>query len=197
MKTIISTFSVAFFTSILFGFYLYSHTNGVEVIAQEVKSTQAISSVSSETRVKRAIVALNPTRGNTATGIAHFIEVEGGVRIVATLDNLSPGKHGFHIHEFGDCSAPDASSAGGHFNPTHQKHGGPDHFERHVGDLGNIVANERSRARYDRVDSVISLNGSNSIIGKSLVVHAKADDFTTQPTGDSGGRVACGIIVAQ
>lgn len=152
---------------------------------------------SSQTPVRRAIVAINPTKGNTAIGLAHFIEVEGGIRIVVTMDNLSPGKHGFHIHEFGDCSAPDASSAGGHFNPTHQKHGGPEFLERHVGDLGNIVANDKGKARYDRVDTVISLNGPNSIIGKSLVVHANPDDFTTQPTGNSGGRIACGLIVAQ
>jgi Cu-Zn family superoxide dismutase len=196
MKKILPTFSIAFLTSTLLSSSLFYGLN-TALDASQTNSSPANPSDPSEARIKRAIVALNPTRGNTATGIAHFIEVDGGIRVVATLDNLSPGKHGFHIHEFGDCSAPDASSAGGHFNPTHQKHGGPDHFERHAGDLGNIVANEKSRARYDRVDAVISLNGPRSIIGKSLIVSAKADDFSTQPSGDAGGAVACGVIVVQ
>lgn len=165
--------------------------------ADESKPKNASTETSKDETVKRAIVALNPTKGNKAIGLAHFIQVEGGVRIVVTMDSLSPGKHGIHIHEFGDCSAPDGSSTGGHFNPTRQNHGSPDALQRHIGDLGNIVANERGKARYDRTDTVISLNGPNSIIGKSLVVHANGDDLTTQPTGNSGGRIACGLIVAQ
>ena len=94
--------------------------------SNEINSYSIKNSNPPETHVRRAIVALNPTKGNTAIGIAHFIEVEGGILVVCTMDNLSPGKHGFHVHEFGDCSAPDASSAGGHFNPTKQKHRGPD-----------------------------------------------------------------------
>lgn len=168
-----------------------------EPSSNEINAHSIKNSKPAESPVRRAIVALNPTKGNTAIGIAHFIEVDGGIRVVCTMDNMPPGKHGFHIHEFGDCSAPDGSSAGGHFNPTKQNHGAPDAVQRHVGDLGNIVANEKGRARYDRVDTVISLNGPNSIVGRSLVVHANGDDFTTQPTGNSGGRIACGIIVAQ
>lgn len=145
-------------------------------------------------RVKKVVAGLNPTKGNTAGGIVTFTEVEGGVRIVADVEGLSPGKHGFHIHEFGDISAPDAASAGGHFNPTKKKHGGPDFLERHVGDLGNIVANEQGYARYDRVDPIIELNGPNSIVGRSVIVHASADDYKTQPAGNSGGRVCCGVI---
>jgi len=144
--------------------------------------------------IARAVAALNPTTGNQANGIVHFTAVKGGIRIVAKMQGLTPGKHGFHIHEFGDCSAPDASSAGGHFNPTHQQHGGPDHLERHAGDLGNIVADQYGIAHYDRIDTVITLNGPNSIIGKSLIVHSNPDDYTTQPTGNAGGRIACGII---
>ncbi len=150
-----------------------------------------------EEPVKRAIVALNPTKGNKAIGLAHFIEVDGGIRVVVTMDNMPPGKHGIHIHEFGDCSAPDGTSTGGHFNPTRKSHGSPDALQRHVGDLGNIVANEKGHGRYDRVDTVISLNGPYSIIGKSLVVHSNGDDFVTQPTGNSGAPIACGLIVAQ
>jgi superoxide dismutase, Cu-Zn family len=145
--------------------------------------------------IKKAVAALNPTKGNHVQGVVNFTEVEGGIHITATIEGLTPGKHGFHIHEFGDCSAPDGSSAGGHFNPTNQKHGGPDHLERHAGDLGNIVADAFGIAHYDRVDSVITLNGPNTIIGRSLIVHANPDDLKTQPTGNAGGRVACGLIV--
>jgi superoxide dismutase, Cu-Zn family len=146
---------------------------------------------------KRAVAALNPTKGNDANGVVTFEAVEGGVKIVAKIEGLTPGKHGFHIHEFGDCSAPDGASAGGHFNPTHKKHGGPDHLERHAGDLGNIVADEKGHGEYERVDSVITLSGPDTIIGRSVVIHSNADDFVTQPTGNAGGRVACGIIITR
>jgi superoxide dismutase, Cu-Zn family len=143
---------------------------------------------------KKAVAALNPTKGNQANGMVNFVAVEGGVRITAKVEGLTPGKHGFHIHEYGDCSSPDGSSAGGHFNPMHQRHGGPDHHERHAGDLGNIVADESGIGHYDRIDNVITLNGPNSIIGKSVIVHANPDDFKTQPSGNAGGRIACGVI---
>lgn len=143
---------------------------------------------------KRAIAILNPTKGNQVTGVVKFEAVEGGVKITAQVDGLTPGKHGFHIHEFGDCSSPDGASAGGHFNPTHKKHGSPDALERHAGDLGNIYADDKGHGEYERIDHVITLTGSDTIIGRSIVVHALPDDFTTQPTGNAGGRVACGVI---
>lgn len=158
-------------------------------------STEAAEdSFPSESGPKKAIAVLNPTQDNIATGIITFTATPNGTRIVANMDGLSPGEHGLHIHEKGDCSASDAESAGGHFNPTHAKHGGPDDSERHVGDLGNIVADEQGRAHYERLDPIISLGGENSIIGKSVIVHKSADDFKTQPTGNSGSRVCCGAI---
>lgn len=147
--------------------------------------------------IKTAKCVLYPTQGNQATGHVSFTAVSGGVHIVADLEGLTPGDHGFHIHEFGDCSAPDASSAGGHFNPSKKPHGSPNTVERHAGDLGNITADANGKAHYDRIDEVIELNGENTIIGRSIIVHAKADDFTTQPTGNSGSRVACGVIEAE
>jgi Cu-Zn family superoxide dismutase len=143
---------------------------------------------------KRAIAILNPTKGNLVNGVVNFEVVEGGVRITAKIDNLTPGKHGFHIHEYGDCSAPDGASAGGHFNPSHKQHGGPDNLERHAGDLGNVVADEKGHAEYERIDSIITLTGPDTIVGRSVVIHALPDDYKTQPTGNSGGRVACGVI---
>ncbi len=146
--------------------------------------------------LKKASVFLNPTKGNKAHGIVSFTEVDGGgIQIIADVEGLAPGKHGFHIHEFGDCSAPDGSSAGGHFNPTGTPHGSPDHAERHAGDLGNIVADENGRGHYERLDKVIKLSGPHTIMGRSLVVHSNADDYSTQPTGNAGGRICCGVIM--
>lgn len=144
---------------------------------------------------KGAKAVLTPTKESNVRGVVTFIPVKEGIRIIADVEGLSPGKHGFHIHEKGDCSAPDAKSAGSHFNPTHAKHGSPDDPERHLGDLGNIEADSRGHAHYDRVDHVIALSGENSIIGKSVIVHSDADDYKTQPTGNAGSREACGVIV--
>jgi Cu-Zn family superoxide dismutase len=149
-----------------------------------------------ERKVKKAYAVIDPTQGFEAVGAVTFAAMpEGGVRIIADIGGLKPGKHGFHIHEHGDCSAPDASSAGGHFNPTNKKHGGPDTAERHVGDLGNIEANASGFAHYDRVDTLISLDGPNSIIGKSVLIHEDEDDLTTDPSGNSGKRIGCGMVV--
>ena len=143
---------------------------------------------------QRAIAELEPTQGNSVVGTVTFASLNGSVRVEATVSGLAPGMHGIHIHENGDCSAPDASSAGGHFDPTGAQHGAPDGQQRHVGDLGNLEAGEDSTAQYNRVDSLISLSGMNSIVGKSGVVHSGEDDLTTQPSGDSGSRLACGVI---
>jgi Cu-Zn family superoxide dismutase len=123
-----------------------------------------------------------------------FTVVDGGVRVVADLDGLSPGKHGFHIHTYGDCTSADGTSAGGHFAPHGRPHGAPTDTERHVGDLGNVVADADGHAHYDRVDPIIALHGENSIIGRGVILHAGEDDLTSQPTGAAGARVACGVI---
>lgn len=141
-----------------------------------------------------AVAILNPTQGSEVYGRVAFAPVDKGILVVAEVHGLTPGKHGFHIHEKGDCSAPDGSSAGGHFNPTNMPHAGPDAEKRHVGDLGNIEADENGDAFYERVDTVIKLEGENSIIGKAVIVHSGVDDLETQPTGDAGGRLACGVI---
>ncbi len=142
----------------------------------------------------KAVCVLNPTEGNEVSGIVTFTKTDGGIKIVANLEGLTPGKHGFHIHEFGDCSRLDGKSAGGHFNPDGKKHGAPDSEERHVGDLGNLLANEEGKAYYEMIDSYISFSGPHSIIGRAIIVHAGEDDLTSQPTGAAGARVACGVI---
>jgi superoxide dismutase, Cu-Zn family len=145
----------------------------------------------------RAVAHLRPTEGNRVWGIVTFTPVANGVRVSADVLGLTPGKHGFHIHEKGDCSAPDATSAGGHFNPTGMPHGGPHSDVRHVGDFGNLVADENGRAKATFIDKHIQLDGPHSIIGRSVIVHAKEDDLKSQPSGDAGGRVACGVIEMQ
>ena len=113
---------------------------------------------------------------------------------LATFEGLTPGRHGFHIHEKGDCSSPDFNSAGGHFNPAAMPHGSPTDPQHHAGDFGNLEANQDGIARYERVFNWLSFKGTNSIIGRAVIVHAKADDLKTQPTGNAGGRQACGVI---
>jgi Cu-Zn family superoxide dismutase len=143
----------------------------------------------------KAIALMHPTAGNKVSGTVTFTEEADGVRVRADLTGLAPGKHGFHVHEFGDCSAPDLASAGGHFNPTNKPHAGPDAAERHVGDMGNVEADASGAAKLDYVDHEISLaNDQRCIIGRSVIVHAKADDLKSQPSGDSGARIACGVI---
>jgi Cu-Zn family superoxide dismutase len=143
---------------------------------------------------KTAVAVLHPTEGNDVQGIVKFTEVAGGVEVVADIDGLTPGRHGFHIHEFGDCSALDATSAGGHFNPLDMEHGAPTDEQRHLGDLGNITADNEGHAHFEWTDGMLALNGPNSIIGRAVIVHAGEDDLQTQPTGNAGPRVACGVI---
>ena len=142
-----------------------------------------------------ATAALNPTKDSNVKGTVSFTKVRDGVRITGEITGLTPGAHGFHVHEKGDCSAPDATSAGGHYNPTDMPHGAPDAALRHVGDFGNIEADASGVAKFSYVDHVIMIDGPNSIIGRAVIVHAKPDDFRTQsPPGNAGPRVACGVI---
>jgi Cu-Zn family superoxide dismutase len=144
--------------------------------------------------VSKAVAVLHPSSGSDARGVVIFTEIGNDVRVTVEAKGLTPGKHGFHIHQFGDCSAPDAVSAGPHFNPTDMPHGGPEERNRHVGDLGNITAGEDGIVRENLVDSIIALNGPNSIIGRAVVIHAKQDDLKSQPSGEAGARIACGVI---
>ncbi len=144
---------------------------------------------------KTATATLAPTAKSKVTGTVTFKEVDGGVEVTANIENLKPGEHAFHVHENGDCSAPDASSAGGHYNPENHKHGAPTAAEHHAGDFGNLTAGKDGKATKTITMPGISLgDGPNSIVGKAFIVHEKKDDFKTQPTGNAGGRVACGVI---
>jgi Cu-Zn family superoxide dismutase len=135
-----------------------------------------------------------PTEGNETSGSVTFEQIDGTVKISAQLSGLAPGKHGFHIHATGDCSAPDGTSAGGHFNPGNTEHGAPDSPTHHTGDLGNIEADANGDVDFQMtVDYISLLEGPNSVSGKAVIVHAAEDDFG-QPTGNAGPRLACGVI---
>jgi len=143
-----------------------------------------------------AVALLAPTAGHDVHGMVTFVQEGDAVRVLAGVWDLDGGQHGFHVHEHGECSAPDASSAGGHFSPNDDPHGSPRDPPRmrHDGDLGNLRAAADGHAVYERLDPQIALSGPRSIIGRSVVVHARRDDLTSQPSGDAGARLACGVI---
>jgi superoxide dismutase, Cu-Zn family len=143
---------------------------------------------------KSAVAVIRGFKDGPAKGVIHFTQTGDGVEIVGEISGLKPGKHGFHIHEFGDVSSENPKCHGGHFNPDKKKHGGPTDEERHVGDLGNITANGRGIAEIRMMDRLIRLSGPRSIIGRSVILHAKADDLKSQPSGDAGDRIAGGVV---
>ncbi|MDQ5898178.1 MAG: superoxide dismutase, Cu-Zn family [Pseudomonadota bacterium] len=142
-----------------------------------------------------AMAKLEPTRGNAVSGMVMFHEQGGHVMAHARLSGLKPGaEHGFHVHEKGDCSSGDGMSTGGHFNPTAQPHG-PQDAAHHAGDLPALKADAEGKVDVKLHLSGVTLSdGPTSLIGKGLIVHAGPDDYRTQPTGNSGARIACGVI---
>ena len=165
----------------------------INAMAQD-KSKKDMANMKDPKVVHPAVCVLYPTQGNKVTGTVRFTQVPGGVKVVADLQGLTKGKHGIHIHECGDCTAPDGTSAGGHFNPKAMNHGAPMDAMRHEGDMGNIEADESGNAHLEYVDKTLSFDGDASIIGRSVIVHLNEDDMKTQPTGNAGARVACGVI---
>jgi superoxide dismutase, Cu-Zn family len=147
-----------------------------------------------------AAVQLSPTQGNTANGGLKLTAAGTGVKISGMLQGLKPSSEfGFHFHEKGDCSAPDATSAGAHFNPGSQDHGNPQAQPHHAGDMMNVKSDAQGVAEVslDNPDVTLQSGQPNDIVGKALVVHAKPDDYKTQPSGDSGDRIACGVVAIQ
>jgi len=146
-----------------------------------------------------AAAQIAPTQGNSVNGSLALSSSPQGVQITGTIQGLKPdADFGFHVHEKGDCTAPDASSAGGHFNPTQAQHGNPTSGPHHAGDMLNIRSNAEGVAQVDATASGTTLHGDpgTDVVGKAIVVHESPDDYTTQPSGNSGKRVACGVIAA-
>lgn len=142
-----------------------------------------------------ATAALEATKGNTVGGKVDFARKGDRVVVTANVTGLAPGEHGFHIHEKGDCSSGDGMSAGGHFNPLGKPHAAPATADRHAGDMPMLVADGAGNARLTAELDVITIGGgATDIVGKAVIVHKDPDDYKTQPTGNAGARVACGVI---
>jgi Cu-Zn family superoxide dismutase len=145
--------------------------------------------------VHDAVAVIYPTKNNSVSGTIRFNDVDGGLHVSGSVSGLQPNStHAMHIHEFGDQTSADGSSAGSHYNPMHKPHGGPESAERHPGDLGNIKADGSGTATFDLTVKDASVAGMrNPVIGRSVVIHEKADDFS-QPVGNAGGRIGVGVI---
>ena len=144
--------------------------------------------------LRKASARIEPRSGSQVTGTAVFEEKNAFLHMSLEVSGASPGEHGVHIHEKGDCSAPDASSAGPHFNPTGSPHGGPTSPEHHAGDFGNFTVGADGKGVLKLDTKYASLRGPDSIVGRSIVIHEKGDDLRSQPAGNSGARVGCGVI---
>ena len=162
---------------------------GAEPMGETELTTEAPGPVSEA----ESLAALATLEGQAA-GTVRFVEVDGGVRVIADLTGVTPpGLHGLHLHEHGECGG-DHTVAGGHFNPTGAEHACPPTAPRHAGDLGNVEVAEDGSAHLELTTDLLSLTGADSIIGRAVILHGGEDDCTTQPTGDSGDRLACGVV---
>jgi Cu-Zn family superoxide dismutase len=144
----------------------------------------------------KATAAIEGRSGSNLSGNATFTEKSGGgVHVSVDVTGAPEGVHAVHLHDKGDCSAPDASSAGGHFNPTSTTHGSPDAPNHHAGDFGNMTVGADGKGHVELDTTMLSVSaGPNSVMGRGIIVHAKADDMQTQPTGNAGGRIGCGVV---
>jgi len=142
-----------------------------------------------------AVASLMSTSGSTATGTVNLQQLgDGSVEVTANLRAVPPGVHGFHIHEKGDCG-DNGNAAGGHFNPSGTPHGSPNADPHHAGDFGNVTADDNGNVTHRFTTRSITLaEGANSAVGKAIILHANPDDMTTQPTGNAGARIACGVV---
>ncbi|WP_413559513.1 superoxide dismutase family protein [Bdellovibrio sp. HCB209] len=143
---------------------------------------------------KAQAVLKTAAKGSKVKGMVHFTEENGEIKVETMIEGMKPGPHGFHIHEVGTCEG-DFTSAGGHFNPSGKKHGAATAEERHVGDLGNLMADRKGKGN-TTITMKGSLSGPEGIIGKSIIVHKNKDDMKSQPAGNAGPRDACGVIEA-
>jgi Cu-Zn family superoxide dismutase len=145
----------------------------------------------------RAFATIEARSGSQTSGTAEFTALpDGGTRVVVKVSGLTPGPHGIHLHEAGDCSAPDAASAGPHWNPGKHEHGGPGEKPHHAGDLGNLIAGADGAATLTMDTTDFTVGGAQGVVGRSVVVHEKVDDLVSQPAGNSGARIGCGVIQA-
>jgi Cu-Zn family superoxide dismutase len=143
-----------------------------------------------------ALAQLDPTKGSTTSGTVRFEQRGGKVLVTAEVRGLKPNAvHGFHVHEKGDCSSGDGMSAGGHFNPKGTPHGNPAASPHHAGDMPSLKADANGTAKLEWEDDELTVtDGPASVVGRGVIVHRDPDDYTTQPTGNAGPRLACGVV---
>jgi superoxide dismutase, Cu-Zn family len=167
----------------------------IVLTASLLSLTSTLSVRGADSTSAQAVAVVHPTTGQHCHGVVRFTQDGDSVKVVADLEGLAPDqKHAFHIHQYGDCTAADGMSAGGHYNPEGHQHGLPDAEKRHAGDLGNVQADSEGKAHYEITVSKISIQGQkNPILGRAVIVHAKPDDGG-QPVGNAGARIACGVI---
>jgi len=171
---------------------------GAALAGCETTSTPS-ASTAAESRAApvTAMAQLKPTQGSTAAGTVWFTQQGLRVNVRVQVSGLAPNQeHGFHVHEKGDCSSPDGMSTGGHFNPGGQPHG-PQSAPHHGGDMPSLKADAAGNAQASfQIEGVSVATGIDGLLGRGVIVHAKPDDYTTQPTGNSGARIACGVIAS-
>ena len=185
----ISLFSMALFLSL-------SACNSSNKQSDESQSASQDQQQPATATKHTAKAILEAASGSKVTGEANFTEENGVVLFELTAENLTPGEHAVHLHEKGDCSAADASSAGGHWNPTMKPHGKRGVGAFHKGDIANMSVGNDGKGSLRLSIEGWSIGGADStnVVGKSVIIHEKADDFTTQPSGNAGSRVSCGVI---
>lgn len=142
-----------------------------------------------------ATATLSPTSNQTAQGTVHLTELsDGAVEVDVNLANVPPGVHGFHIHDKGDCG-DNGNAAGGHFNPAGTQHGAPTAPSHHAGDFGNVTADASGKVKTKFTTRAVTVSPSSSAaVGHAIVLHGNPDDLTTQPSGNAGPRIACGVV---
>jgi superoxide dismutase, Cu-Zn family len=146
---------------------------------------------------KSAQATISSASGSGLTGVATFTEEGGGVKLVLTVEKATPGPHAVHLHQNGDCSKPDATSAGPHWNPTKQEHGNREAGAHHQGDMPNMEVGQDGKGRLELTVSDWAIGGTDTtrnVVNKAIIVHAKADDYKSQPAGNAGDRIGCGVV---
>jgi len=145
-----------------------------------------------------AVAVLQPRADSEVSGEVIFTETADGVLVMADIARISPGLHGIHLHELGDCSSEDFKSTGGHYNPTEAPHGAPTDESRHAGDFGNIEIGEDGAGHLELTTTMVTVaDGPNSVMGRAVILHEGEDDLVSQPTGAAGGRLGCGIVMLE
>ncbi len=170
------------------------NTLNLSVLAAAIAAFSACASLPAGPKASADLVSKSNSK---VTGAVQFVQLNKGVQVSGTVSGLKPNQqHGFHVHEKGDCSSADGLSTGGHFNPEAKKHGNHDHSaEHHAGDMPNLKADANGVASFKVVLNGLTVDaGVTAVKGRAVIVHANPDDYTSQPVGNAGGRIACGLI---